>query len=164
MKLLTAVVILMQAAFAFSIQVPNFAPKVSKKFVYKLCGGENISPQILLKEIPKETKSLAVTIFDPDAPRIGGWWHWAAFNLPVSNEIKEGVRPNEFLQLKNDYKEFGYGGPCPPPGKPHRYIITVYALKKMVDFPKNVSIKRALELINPLIIKKTQIVGKYGRN
>ncbi len=164
MKLLIIVFVLIQPAFAFSIQAWGFAPKVSKKFVYKLCGGQNVSPQILLKEVPKEAKSLAVTIFDPDAPRASGWWHWAAFNLPVSSKINEGLYPDEFLQLKNDYKEFGYGGPCPPPGKPHRYIITVYALKKKVNFSKNISIKKALELIKPLIIKKAQIVGKYGRN
>ncbi len=164
MKKVIFLIIFSQVIFAFSIQAPNFAPKVNKKFVYNLCGGQNISPKIIVKDIPKEAKSLAVTIFDPDAPRIGGWWHWAAFNLPAGNEIKEGIKADEFLQLKNDYGTFGYGGPCPPPGKPHRYIITVYALKDKVSFSKTIPIKKALELIKPLIIKKAQIVGKYGRN
>ncbi len=164
MKLLKIALIFTQIAFALNIKAPNFSPNVDKKYVYKICGGKNLSPKIIIKDIPKEATSIAVTIFDPDAPRVGGWWHWAAFNLPLSNEIKEGIKANEFLQLKNDYGNFGYGGSCPPPGKAHRYIVTVYALKEKVSFSKTTPIKKSLELIKPLIITKAQIVGKYGRN
>ncbi len=164
MRFLALFLVLINSAFALSIEASGFAPKVSKRYVYKMCGGENISPKIIIKDIPKEAKSLAVTIYDPDAPKVGGWWHWAAFNLPLSNEIKEGIKANEFLQLKNDYGNFGYDGPCPPPGKPHRYIVTVYALKEKVSFSKNTPIKKALKLIKALVIDKTQITGLYGRD
>lgn len=164
MKFFKVAIFCSQIAFALSIQAPNFTPKVDKKFVYNLCGGENLSPKILIKDIPANTKSLAVTIFDPDAPKFGGWWHWAIFNLPVKNEIKEGIKANEFLQLRNDYGEFGYGGPCPPPGKAHHYVITLYALKDKIEISKNSSIKKALKIIKPLIIKKAQTIGLYGRD
>ncbi len=163
MKKVFIFLLLHQFLIALSIKVPGFVPYVSQKFLYNICGGENISPKIIVTKIPKETKSLSITIFDPDAPKVGGWWHWAIFNLPPQTIIKKNIKPNQFLQLKNDYGKFGYGGPCPPPGKPHHYIITLYALKEKVHFSKNTSIKNALKAITPLIIKKVQAVGIYQR-
>ena len=150
--------------YSFSIISP-FSPKISKKYVFNLCKGENISPKIILKDIPKETKSLAITIFDPDAPH--GWWHWAVFNIPKMDIIPEkvGNNPNLFTQLINSYGFKGYGGPCPPIGEKHHYVLSVYALKKdKIDIPSNSPIKEALQKIEPFVIKKAQIVGVYKRS
>jgi len=100
------------------------------------CGGANISPEFHWSNAPRGTKSFAITIFDPDAPAGGGWWHWIIFNIPgtvselpagAGNEASRRLPPAGF-QCRNDYGELGYGGPCPPPGSTHRYLVKVYAL------------------------------------
>ncbi len=112
---------------------------VDEKYIYGHmgCEGKNISPALFWKGAPAETKSFAVTVFDPDAPNIGGWWHWAVVNIPKDvNAITEGASnenklPPEAIEVKNNFGDTHYGGPCPPKGDhPHHYIFTVYALKK----------------------------------
>ena len=84
---------------------------------------------------PPSTRSFAVTIFDPDAPG-RGWWHWAVAGIPATVDAacrRTRAPPASCARLgaveaRNDFDTDGYGGPCPPPGKPHRYVITVYAL------------------------------------
>lgn len=102
------------------------------------CNGENKSPQLFWENPPTGTKSFAVTIHDEDAPTGSGWWHWLIFDIPTSTtELKSNagnatlkLAPNGAVQSITDFKTQGYGGPCPPEGsKPHKYIITVYALK-----------------------------------
>ncbi|MEG1615864.1 MAG: YbhB/YbcL family Raf kinase inhibitor-like protein [Bacteroidales bacterium] len=101
------------------------------------CGGENISPQLSWINAPKGTKSFAITIYDQSAPTGGGFWHWLAFDIPVKTQtIPSGagnpmrnLLPSGVIQSKNDYGQYGYGGPCPPEGDGfHLYLITVYAL------------------------------------
>lgn len=102
------------------------------------CTGANISPEIRWENPPKEAKSFAVTIYDPDAPTGSGWWHWVIFNIPPSvtklpanaGKPDAGLAPAESIQSMTDFGTPGYGGPCPPQGdKAHRYIVTVHALK-----------------------------------
>jgi Raf kinase inhibitor-like YbhB/YbcL family protein len=97
--------------------------------------GENISPHLAWSNAPADTKSFVVTLFDPDAPTGSGWWHWVVSNIPASvTEIPRGASltatmPHGSLESRTDYGTPGYGGAAPPPGPPHRYIFTVYALK-----------------------------------
>lgn len=98
------------------------------------CKGANVSPQLSWRNAPAGTKSFAVTIFDLDAPG-PGWWHWAVAQIPASvNHLPENASASGFLkklgavEARNDFDVEGYGGPCPPPGKPHRYVVTVFAL------------------------------------
>ncbi|SEM07838.1 hypothetical protein SAMN04487910_4076 [Aquimarina amphilecti] len=102
------------------------------------CTGKNQSPQLSWKNAPKETKSFAITMYDPDAPTGSGWWHWVVFDIPsninelVSNagNTESKLTPDGTIQSITDYGTNGYGGPCPPEGHGlHQYIITVYALK-----------------------------------
>lgn len=101
------------------------------------CNGENISPQLSWKNPPPDTKSFAVTIFDPAAPSGSGWWHWLVFDIPanaselVSNAGNPAMNlaPKSCVQSLNDFGFKGYSGPCPPEGHGlHPYIITVHAL------------------------------------
>lgn len=101
------------------------------------CGGENISPQLSWINVPKGTKSFAVTIHDKDAPTGGGFWHWIVFDIPQkmqtlpsgAGNIAKNLLPSVCVQARNDYGNYGYGGPCPPEGHGfHQYLITVYAL------------------------------------
>ena len=102
------------------------------------CAGQNVSPQLQWEHAPKDTKSFALTVYDPDAPTGSGWWHWVIFNmaptvtsLPAGSGKPDGtVAPQGSMQSMTDFGLPGYGGPCPPQGdKPHRYIFTLYALK-----------------------------------
>ncbi|MFM0741472.1 YbhB/YbcL family Raf kinase inhibitor-like protein [Paraburkholderia xenovorans] len=98
------------------------------------CKGDNRSPQLSWRNAPAGTRGFAITIFDEDAPG-RGWWHWAVAGIPASvDRLPENASSSGFLkklgavEARNDFDTDGYGGPCPPAGKPHRYVVTVYAL------------------------------------
>src|SRR6266576_4203815 len=99
--------------------------------------GGNISPSLSWSGAPAETKSFAVTCFDPDAPTGSGFWHWLVVNLPPTvteleldaGNPKSSKLPQGALQTRTDFGTPGYGGPCPPAGDhPHRYLFTVFAV------------------------------------
>ncbi|GKW42603.1 kinase inhibitor [Pectobacterium parvum] len=102
------------------------------------CFGKDISPQLSWSGEPAETKSFAITVYDPDAPTGSGWWHWTMVNIPKnvhSLERDAGNRngkniPAGAVQGRTDFGSPGYGGPCPPAGdKTHSYHFKVWALK-----------------------------------
>jgi Raf kinase inhibitor-like YbhB/YbcL family protein len=107
---------------------------IGMNYVFTGCGGKNVSPQLSWSGAPKETKSYAITCFDPDAPTGSGYWHWLAFDIPPSvTSVEEGAgtdkSPGGGHSGSTDYGFASYGGPCPPKGDgAHRYIFTVYAL------------------------------------
>jgi Raf kinase inhibitor-like YbhB/YbcL family protein len=101
------------------------------------CAGGNKSPHLAWSGAPADTKSFAVTCFDPDAPTGSGFWHWVVVNIPADTTelaLDAGNRnapklPKGALQTRTDFGAPGYGGPCPPPGDhPHRYLFTVFAV------------------------------------
>jgi Raf kinase inhibitor-like YbhB/YbcL family protein len=128
-----------QAQESFAISSANFhdGGKVAAAQVFNQdsCKGGNRSPQLTWRNAPVGTRSYAVTIFDPDASS-RGWWHWAVADIPAhvktlpENASASGaIGKLGAIEARNDFGGDGYGGPCPPAGKPHRYIVTVYALK-----------------------------------
>jgi len=138
------------------------------------CEGKNISPALKWTGAPKETKSFAVTVYDPDAPTGSGWWHWVVFNIPASvNELPEGAGaadgkglPAGAVQGRTDFGAPGFGGACPPKGdKPHRYIFTVHALKTdKIDVPPDASAALVGFMINANRLGKASFEARYGRN
>ena len=101
------------------------------------CTGGNISPALGWSGAPSGTKSLALSIYDPDAPTGSGWWHWVVFNIPASTtsipknagDVNAKLMPEGAIQSRTDFGTDGYGGPCPPQGaKPHHYHFTVLAV------------------------------------
>ena len=88
------------------------------------CQGQNINPPLKITEIPPGTKSLAIIMEDPDSPG-GTFIHWIQYNIPVIDIIPENASPGE--SGLNDFREKGYGGPCPAKGM-HRYFIHLFAL------------------------------------
>ena len=137
------------------------------------CTGGNVSPELQWSSAPKDTKSFAVTVYDPDAPTGSGWWHWVIFNIPPSvMSLSAGAGksdgtgvPQGAIQSMTDFGQPGFGGPCPPQGdKPHRYIVTVFALK--VDrLPLKPEASGAMVgyFLNQNTIAKASLIGLYGR-
>jgi Raf kinase inhibitor-like YbhB/YbcL family protein len=113
-----------------SASLRNGGP-VATEQVASDCGGKNRSPALAWSGAPGGAKSFAITFLDLDAPG-GNFWHWVVFDLsPQVTQLPAGAStglPANAKQTLNDYGKTGYGGPCPPPGSIHRYILTVYAL------------------------------------
>ncbi len=137
------------------------------------CTGKNISPSLKWVDAPKNTKSFALTVYDPDAPTGSGWWHWVIFNIPAdatelktdAGNLKKNIAPKGSIQSMTDFGKPGFSGPCPPVGdKPHRYIFTLYAL----DVPKLDLDEKAVAplvgyMLNQHVIAKASIISYYGR-
>lgn len=106
------------------------------------CGGENRSPALKWSGVPKEAKSLVLTVFDPDAPTGSGFWHWVVFNIPTDLQGLEAgaTLPSDAVTLANDGGTKAYTGACPPSGdKKHRYIFTLYAIDSKLDLTPETS-------------------------
>jgi Raf kinase inhibitor-like YbhB/YbcL family protein len=132
------------------------------------CEGQDVSPALTWGEPPAETRSFVLIVDDPDAPG-GVFTHWVLFNLPVgSRELPEAVPtqaqlPNGSLQGKNDFGRIGYGGPCPPSGRPHRYQFTLYALDQPVDLKAGASKKQVIGAMQGHILAQGRLTGTYQR-
>jgi len=135
-------ILLTHAAFSqtFTLKSNSLGGQFTNEFMANAfgCSGGNNSPQLSWANAPADTKSFAVTMYDPDAPTGSGFWHWVIVDIPATvNELKQnagdaknGIAPAGSLQSNNDAGFSGYLGPCPPEhDAAHRYVITVYALK-----------------------------------
>jgi Raf kinase inhibitor-like YbhB/YbcL family protein len=138
------------------------------------CTGQNISPALEWSGAPKDTKSFALLVHDPDAPTGGaGWWHWLAYNIPAATtRLSKGAGkaggqglPPGAANAVTDYGTAAYGGPCPPEGdKPHRYVFTLYALKvASIDVPKGATASLVGFMVNANALGKASLTGMYGR-
>lgn len=132
------------------------------------CDGEDVSPALSWSEAPEGTQAFALIMDDPDAPA-GVFTHWVLFNLPADAcELPEGVAKTErlesgALQGRNDFGAIGYGGPCPPPGMPHRYRFVLYALDSPLDLGPEATKGQVLDRMQGHILGEARLVGAYQR-
>jgi Raf kinase inhibitor-like YbhB/YbcL family protein len=130
--------------------------------------GENLSPPLRWTDPPAGTASLALVCEDPDAPR-GTFTHWVLYNLPAeTRELSEGVTAATALsgsaaQGTNDFGMAGYGGPAPPPGKPHRYVFKLFALDGPLPLRTGATRAQLLDAIKGHVLAEGQVTGTYGR-
>ena len=137
------------------------------------CSGKNVSPELTWKNIPAGTKSIAITLYDPDAPTGSGWWHWLVFDIPANIEslnanagnLAKAVAPKDSVQSVTSFGTPGFGGACPPQGdKPHQYIFTVYALKvARLGLDKDATPALVGFYLNKNMLEKSSIVAYYKR-
>jgi Raf kinase inhibitor-like YbhB/YbcL family protein len=131
------------------------------------CDGKDISPPLSWTGASSGTQSYALIADDPDAP-VGTWVHWVAYNLPAStSSLPENVAKEERLsdgttQGINDFKRYGYGGPCPPSGT-HRYFFKVYALDTVLKTGPGMTKKKLLREIEGHILSQGELMGTYSR-
>ncbi len=134
------------------------------------CEGMNLSPQLSWSGVPETAKSLALTIYDPDAPTGSGWWHWLIVNMPIDTTVLgEGASgrsmPDGVIEIENDYGAVGFGGACPPVGdEPHHYIVTLFALDvDALDMSSDTPAAQVGYNLNAHAIEKATLTGRYGR-
>ncbi len=132
------------------------------------CDGEDISPALSWSAAPAGTKSLVLICDDPDAP-VGTWVHWVLFGLrPDTTALPEDVpKKDEVLagakQGRNDFRKIGYGGPCPPAGKPHRYFFKLYAIDVEPQLKVGATKAEVMKAVDGHILAEAQLMGRYGR-
>ena len=152
---------------ALGITSPAFREGEAIPDIYS-CDGENVSPMIQWQSVPEGTASFALIMDDPDAPR-GVFTHWIIFNIHVSTPflpkgLSRGLLPDSgVVQGSNSFNNSGFDGPCPPPGSPHHYIFTIYALDRMLDLPAGSTKAEVLAAMEGSILAKGQLTGTFTR-
>ena len=132
------------------------------------CDDKNVSPPLKWSGVPAGAKSLALIADDPDAPA-GAWVHWVLYDLPATaTELAEDVPKSQHVaagarQGLNDFRNLGYGGPCPPRGKPHRYFFKLYALDVALDLKPGVTKKDLERAMDKHVVANAQLMGTYKR-
>ena len=132
--------------------------------------GENVSPPLAWIGAPPTAKEFAVICDDPDAPR-GPFTHWVIWGIPATitklpgNVAKTATVPalGNAKQGKNSADKIGYFGPAPPPGKPHHYSFTVYALDSAPDVKLDAGAAELRAAMVGHIVGDGGLTGTYGR-
>jgi hypothetical protein len=132
------------------------------------CDGGNMSPPLAWEHVPEGTQSLALVVEDPDAP-LTTWVHWVIFNIPPEkNGLPENMPGAATWEGgtrhgKNSWGKLGYGGPCPPGKKTHRYCFTAYALDATLHLEPGVKKKHLLKAMAGHLLAEATLMGTYGR-
>ena len=131
------------------------------------CGGADVSPAMTWSGVTPAAKALAIVVDDPDAPR-GVWTHWVMWNIPpYLTSLPEGVPAKETLangshQGWNDFERAGYGGPCPPKGKTHRYFFRLFVLDTVLELREGARKKELEHARKGHILAEAEWMGLYG--
>lgn len=132
------------------------------------CDGKNISPPLRWSNAPAGTRSFALICDDPDAPG-GDWVHWVVYGIPGNAlELPENVLPSESLpdgskQGINSFNKTGYGGPCPPSGRAHRYFFRIFALDTDLDLKPKAARAELESAMKGHVLGMGESMGTYQR-
>jgi len=155
------------ASSMIRLNTTSFTPGgfIPKRFT---CEGANVSPALAWTDPPVGTKSFAVIEDDPDAPS-GTFVHWVVYDLPASyRKLPEALSGNDQMpgggrQGTNDFSRTGYSGPCPPPGRPHRYFIRLYALDAILNLRPAATRKELDAAMQGHVLAQAELMGRYQR-
>lgn len=153
---------------ALKVSSPQWKPgqAIPKKYTGD---GADVSPPLVFEGAPAGTRSFALVCDDPDAP-VGTWVHWVLYEIPgTAKGLPEGVPTDPSLsdgsrQGRNSWKKHGYGGPSPPPGKPHRYFFRLYALREPLGLASGLSANEVETAARARSIESAEYMGTYGRS
>ncbi|HEV8523131.1 MAG TPA: YbhB/YbcL family Raf kinase inhibitor-like protein [Terriglobales bacterium] len=156
-----------RSAVNFTVKTTAFQAggDIPKKYT---CEGPDVSPPLTWSEPPAGTQSFALIADDPDAP-VGTWVHWVAYDLSASaRQLQEGVPKSEEVpgggrQGTNDFRRIGYGGPCPPPGNPHRYYFKLYALDTQLNLQPGATKKEVEKAMKGHVLAQAEVMGRFRR-
>jgi Raf kinase inhibitor-like YbhB/YbcL family protein len=172
MALVLAIPTLSQAqkkatAIKLELRTSAFAPGGNIPRQYT-CEGQDVSPALSWTDPPSGTQSFALIMDDPDAP-VGTFVHWVVYNLPpATQQLPERMAGNDELrgggfQGLNDFPMTGYAGPCPPPGKPHRYFFKLYALDTKLALKGQVGKRDVEQAMKGHVLAQAELIGRYSR-
>jgi len=155
------------SSMAFELRSSSFSASdaIPRKFT---CDGVDVSPGLDWGGAPPGTKSLCLIMDDPDAPA-GTWVHWVLYDLPgaadklAENVPKERETAGGARQGRNDFGRIGYGGPCPPPGAPHRYFLRLYALDAKTGLKPGATRAELDRAMKGHILGQAELMGRYKR-
>ncbi len=145
-------------AFAAGAEIP-------KRFT---CEGSDISPALTWSSAPEGVQSLALIADDPDAP-VGTFTHWIIYDIPNQSQglpeavPKSGQLADGTRQGQNDFRRIGYNGPCPPPGKSHRYFFKLYALDTKLALEPGAGREQLESAINGHVLAQAEVMGTFKR-
>jgi Raf kinase inhibitor-like YbhB/YbcL family protein len=154
-------------AKTFKLETTSFTPggDIPKKFT---CQGPDVSPALTWTEPPAGTRSFALIADDPDAPG-GTFVHWVVYNLPpTARKLNEATAGNEEMgnggrQGMNDFPMSGYAGPCPPPGKYHRYFFRLYALDTLLNLKGGATRQQVDGAMHGHVLAQAEVMGRFRR-
>lgn len=152
---------------ALSIRSPEWkhGERIPTKFT---ADGADVSPPLVFEGVPEGTRSFVLICDDPDAP-MGTWVHWVLYDVPGSARglpkgvAKQSSLPDGSRHGRNSWKNLEYGGPSPPPGKPHRYFFRLYALKEPLGANPGLSAADAEKSAKARALGDAEFMGTYGR-
>lgn len=125
------------------------------------CAGANTHPALHIGNTPAATKSLAISVTDPDAPS-GTFTHWLVWNIdPKTSDVAEAKLPAGALEGTNDFGKRGYGGPCPPSGT-HRYYFRVFALDTTLDLKAGAKASEFNQAIAGHVLARGELMGRFS--
>lgn len=152
---------------AFELRSTAFEPG-SEIPVKHTCDGPDVSPPLSWTGAPETTTSLALIVDDPDAPA-GTWVHWVVYDIPATlpglpaGVSSKGQVPGVGTQGVNDFGRVGWGGPCPPHGRAHRYVLTLYALDTELALPARKTKQDVLTALDGHVLGRAELIGRYRR-
>ncbi|MEK9160273.1 MAG: YbhB/YbcL family Raf kinase inhibitor-like protein [Patescibacteria group bacterium] len=140
------------SAFADQEEIPS----------HYTCDGQNISPPLMIDSVPAAAQTLAIIVYDPDAPS-GDFVHWIIWNIsPINKQLSENVFIPEATQGINDFAKPGWGGPCPPSGS-HRYVFRLFALDTTLDLPDTATKLELKAAMEAHVLEEAQFTSTYQR-
>ncbi len=151
----------------FSLTSPEFQDQDPIPAQYT-CMGDDLSPELKWQNPPEGTKRFALTLTDPNAPE-GEFIHWVVYNIPATltslppSPSQELFKDHGILQGINDFKEIGYGGPCPPAKQKHSYVFTIYALDTILPLPSGCSYQELQKEMQGHILAETKLTGFFSK-